>query len=149
MMPLVIVAHMLLEQLLRLLPVRKTHVEGPREALRKKNGKAASLGAGSPKFRVGIAIPADARTLCTMAADLRPIIDDIADRADDFLAGASNRSQGRAGIAELITMDFPELNAAEREAVIAGVMRVLEDEDFFGGEFVGDPFSDDEDADKD
>ena len=31
--------------------------------------------------------------------------------------------------------------------VIAGVMSVLEDEDFFGTEFVGDPFSDDETKD--
>jgi hypothetical protein len=82
-----------------------------------------------------------------MAADLRPIIDEIADQADDFLAGARDRAQARAGISELITMDYPDLTPPDRTAVITGVMRVLEDEDFFGGEFVGDPFSDDEDKD--
>jgi hypothetical protein len=79
-----------------------------------------------------------------MAADLRPIIDDIASRADDFLAGARDRAQGRAGVEELLTMDYGNLTPADRTIVITGVMSVLEDEDFFGTEFVGDPFKDDE-----
>lgn len=76
-----------------------------------------------------------------MTADLRPIIDDIANRADDFLAGTQDRSQARAGIEELITVDYPHLPPPDRALVVAGVMSVLEDEDFFGTEFVGDPFS--------
>ena len=80
-----------------------------------------------------------------MTADLRPIIDDIANRADEFLTGASNRSQARAGIEELITMDYQTLNPSDRTVVVTGVMSVLENEDFFGTEFVGDPFSDPED----
>jgi hypothetical protein len=79
-----------------------------------------------------------------MAPDLRPIIDDIANRADDFLAGTRDRKQARAGIEELITMDYPTLNPADRTVVTTGVMSVLEEEDFFGTEYVGDPFSDDE-----
>jgi hypothetical protein len=79
-----------------------------------------------------------------MAGDLRPIIDDIASRADDFLAGTRDRPQARAGIEELLTMDYPTLNPADRTVVVTGVMSVLEDEDFFGTEYVGDPFSDDE-----
>jgi len=82
-----------------------------------------------------------------MAHDLRPIIGEIADRADDFLANARDRAQGRAGISEVLTMDYPDLSPEERATVIAGVMRVLEAEDFFGPEFVGDPFSDDADDD--
>jgi hypothetical protein len=78
-----------------------------------------------------------------MAADLRPIIDDIANRADDFLAGAHDRTQARAGVEEVITMDYPTLNPTDRTVVITGVMSALEDEDFFGTEYVGDPFSDD------
>jgi hypothetical protein len=77
-----------------------------------------------------------------MTADLRPIIVDIADRADDFLSGASDRRQAQAGIEEVITMDYPTLNPPDRALVVAGVMSVLEEEDFFGTEFVGDPFSD-------
>ncbi len=83
-----------------------------------------------------------------MTADLRPIIADIASRADDFLAGSSHRAQARAGIEEVVTMDYPTLNPDDRKVVVGGVMNVLEDEDFFGTEFVGDPFSDPEDEDE-
>lgn len=82
-----------------------------------------------------------------MSADLRPIIDEIANRADDFLAGARDRAQARAGIEEVITMDYAGLTPQDRAAVITGVMGVLEEEDFFGTEFVGDPFADDEPED--
>ena len=84
-----------------------------------------------------------------MTADLRPIIDDIANRADDFLEAARDRVQARAGIEEVITMDYPTLNPMDRKVVVTGVMSVLEDEDFFGTEFVGDPFSDPDEADDD
>jgi hypothetical protein len=83
-----------------------------------------------------------------MSSHLRPIIAEIASRADDFLAGASDRAQARAGIAELLTMDYGQLESAERTVVIAGVMSVLEEEDFFGTEFVGDPFRDDDEEDE-
>jgi hypothetical protein len=84
-----------------------------------------------------------------MPADLRPIIEDIANRADEFLADTRDRTQARAGIEEVITMDYGTLNFADRKVVVSGVMGVLEDEDFFGTEFVGDPFSDPEDTDED
>ena len=79
-----------------------------------------------------------------MTADLRPIIDDIANRADEFLADTRDRAQARAGIEDVITMDYPTLLPPDRTVVITGVMGVLEEEDFFGTEFVGDPFKDDE-----
>lgn len=78
-------------------------------------------------------------------SDFTPIINEIADQADDFLAGARDRAQARAGISELITMEYPDLAPPERTEVIAGVMKILEEEDFFGGEFVGDPFADEDD----
>lgn len=84
-----------------------------------------------------------------MEIDLRPIIEEIASHADDFLDGVSDRAQARAGIAELITLDFVDLTPAQRTNVIAGVMAVLESEDFFGTEFVGDPFADEADHDSD
>ena len=84
-----------------------------------------------------------------MTADLRPIIDDIASRAEDFLAGARERTQARAGVEEVLTMDYPTLNHRDRALVTTGVMTVLEDEDFFGTEFVGDPFSERDDSDDD
>ncbi len=82
-----------------------------------------------------------------MSADLRPIIDEIAARADDFLTGARDRTHGRAGIEEVITMDYPTLSHQDRAMVVTGVMGVLEDEDFFGTEYVGDPFADTEEDD--
>lgn len=84
-----------------------------------------------------------------MPTDLRPIIDEIAGRADEFLAGTRDRGQARAGIEELLTMDYPTLNPMDRTVVVTGVMSVLEDEDFFGTEFVGDPFSDPDERDDD
>lgn len=75
-----------------------------------------------------------------MPADLRPIIDEIASQADDFLAGLTDRVHARAGIAELLNMDYPDLGPAERKTVSEAVMAILEAEDFFGTEFVGNPF---------
>jgi len=82
-----------------------------------------------------------------MPSDLRPIIDDIANRADDFLAGTRERPQARAGIEEILTMDYPTLSPVDRTVVVTGVMSVLEDEDFFGTEYVGDPFRDETEED--
>jgi hypothetical protein len=81
-------------------------------------------------------------------SDLRPIIAEIASRADDFLAGSPDRTHARAGIEEAITIDYPTLEPADRREVVAGVMHVLEDEDFFGIEFVGDPFTETDEADE-
>jgi hypothetical protein len=74
---------------------------------------------------------------------LAAIIAEIADQADEFLKGVTDRAQARAGIAEQINLDFFELNPADRKSVIEGVLSTLEAEEFFGIEFVGDPFSDD------
>lgn len=63
--------------------------------------------------------------------NLRDIIDSIASQADDFLAGASNRAEARAGVNELINADYFELSPADRKTVADGVMRILENEGFF------------------
>lgn len=81
-----------------------------------------------------------------MSNDLRSLIDDIANRADDFLSGVKSRQEARAGIEELLTTDFPDLAGKDRTAVINGVMAILEDEDFFGIEFVGDSPADSDEA---
>jgi len=80
--------------------------------------------------------------------NLRAIIDEIADRADDFLAGASNRAEARAGVNELINADYHHLGPAERRQVADGVMSILETEGFFdntpGGSAGGAADADDE-----
>ena len=77
--------------------------------------------------------------------NLRPIIDDIAGQADDFLAGCTDRAQARTGIAEFLTMEHPRLVAADRKLVTDHVMAFLEDEDFFSERFV-DSFDADQNA---
>jgi hypothetical protein len=84
-----------------------------------------------------------------MEIDLRPIIDEIAAQADDFLQGARDRAQARAGIQELLTIDYADLTPAARAKVTDGVMAVLEREDFFGTEFVGDAFKDEDSSEDD
>ncbi len=63
--------------------------------------------------------------------ELRRVIDEIARQADDFLAGAADRREARAGIAELINADFPGLAPPDRDKVATAVMAILEDEGFF------------------
>lgn len=63
--------------------------------------------------------------------NLRAVMDEIASEADDFLAGAANRKEARAGIDELINADYPQLSPAERKQVAEGVMGILENEGFF------------------
>lgn len=63
--------------------------------------------------------------------NLRSVIDEIASRADDFLAGAANRKEARAGVDELINADYPQLSPAERKQVAEGVMTILDNEGFF------------------
>lgn len=82
--------------------------------------------------------------------NLNAIIDKVADEADDFLAGASNRSEARAGIAELLNADYPQLSPADKARVTDGVMAILEDEDFFAGVGAGPGAAENEaDADAD
>jgi hypothetical protein len=65
------------------------------------------------------------------AMSLKPVIDDIADQADDFLDGVTTRADARAAISEQITIMYPTLTGSERAKVIEGVILVLEDEGFF------------------
>ena len=63
--------------------------------------------------------------------DLSAVIDEIVSRADDFLAGAADRKEAAAGIAELLNSDYPKLSPGERKKVTEGVLSILEDEGFF------------------
>lgn len=79
--------------------------------------------------------------------NLKPIIDRIADQADDFLDGVQSREQARAGISEMVTLYSASFPAEQRGQVIDGVMRVLENEGFFDHLRAGTPAEDDEDDD--
>lgn len=80
--------------------------------------------------------------------NLREIIDQIASEADDFLAGASNRAEARAGVNELINADYFSLTPPERQAVADGVMAILEEEGFFDSTPGGGTGDDDTDEDE-
>ncbi|MEY2881656.1 MAG: hypothetical protein RLZZ15_4036 [Verrucomicrobiota bacterium] len=77
-----------------------------------------------------------------VTAHLRSLIDELASRAEDFSADPPDRAQTKSALAEELTLDYPTLPAADRAAVVAGVMAALAEADFFGVEFVGDPFAD-------
>jgi len=78
--------------------------------------------------------------------NLRPIIDEIASQAEDFLDGVTSREQARAGIAELLTMDYAGLPPADRKLVSDHVMAILEDESFFNGGYAGFSFDDESES---
>jgi len=63
---------------------------------------------------------------------LRPIIDDIADQADDFLAGITTRAEARDAISAKLTAKHPVLSGIDRIKVIDGVLAILDQEEFFG-----------------
>lgn len=80
--------------------------------------------------------------------NLRPIIDDIAGQADDFLADCKDRAQARAGISEFLTLEHPRLVSADRKVITEHVMAILEEEDFFPERFA-DSFDADQNASDD
>lgn len=63
--------------------------------------------------------------------ELDPIISQICDQADDFLAGVTKRDEAKAGIAEFLTMHHASLSAADRRAVITQTLLILDREGFF------------------
>ena len=69
--------------------------------------------------------------------DLKSIVNEICDQADDFLAGVARRDEAKAGIAELLTMHYAKLSPVDRKSVIDQVMRVLDHEGFFDGSSSG------------
>ena len=78
--------------------------------------------------------------------DLRSIVNDICDQADEFLPDVRKRDEAKAGIAEWLTMQHLKLPPADKKAVIEQSMRILEAEGFFEG-VAGGRTGDDEDLD--
>ena len=63
--------------------------------------------------------------------DLKSIVSEVCDQADDFLAGVTKRAEARAGIAEWLTMHYSMMSPADKKAAIEQAMRILGNEDFF------------------
>ena len=79
--------------------------------------------------------------------DLRPIIVETASQAEEFLADDATRELGRAGIAEFIAAEYPQLGSADRKEVIERVMAILEDDDFFGTQYATGAFDEEPESD--
>ncbi len=80
--------------------------------------------------------------------ELNHIIAEITDQADEFLGDKPHRNHAQSALAALIERDYFELSAANRATVIAGVLAALEADERFGVEFVGDPFKDEPESEK-
>ena len=63
--------------------------------------------------------------------ELKAIVSEICDEADDFLAGVKRPDEARAGIAEWLTINHVKLPPADRKTVIEQAFRILSSEGFF------------------
>ena len=63
--------------------------------------------------------------------EIKSIVSDICDQADEFLAGVKKRADAKAGIEEWLTIHHLQLQPDERAVIIRHAMDVLESEEFF------------------
>jgi hypothetical protein len=63
--------------------------------------------------------------------DLRAIVNEICDQADEFLGDVARRDEARAGISEWLTMHHAKLPPADKKTIVDQSMRVLDNEGFF------------------
>lgn len=70
--------------------------------------------------------------------DLQPIVSEICDQADEFLAGVTKHAEAKAGIAEWLTIHHLKLPPADKKTVIDQAMRILDREGFFNASAGGD-----------
>ncbi|MBM3843054.1 MAG: hypothetical protein FJ397_07305 [Verrucomicrobia bacterium] len=76
-----------------------------------------------------------------MILDLRPLAQDLAQRAGDLLHPVPNRNEARRLLLEEIELEYPALGAAQRAQVVDWTLAWLEADDFFGVEYVGNAFA--------
>jgi hypothetical protein len=78
--------------------------------------------------------------------NLRPIIEDIARLAEDFITDRTDRAKARLDIVEFITLEHPRLAASDHRRVADQVLAILEADGFFPERFV-DSFDADQNMD--
>jgi hypothetical protein len=69
------------------------------------------------------------------------LIADLVARAEALLPGVTDRAVARTLLAEELALEFPQLGATVRHEIVAGAIAALEQDEFFGWEFCGDPFA--------
>ena len=73
--------------------------------------------------------------------DLRPLAQDLAQRAGDLLHPIPDRNGAKRLLLEEIGVEHPALGPGERAQLVAWTLALLEADDFFGVEYVGDVFA--------
>jgi hypothetical protein len=63
--------------------------------------------------------------------DLKSVVSEISDQADEFLADVTRREEAKAGIAEWLTIHYSMMPPADKKVVIDQTMRILGNEGFF------------------
>ncbi len=63
--------------------------------------------------------------------ELKGIVSEICDEADDFLTGVTRPDEAKAGIAEWLTIRYSMLAPADRKTITEQAMRILGNEGFF------------------
>ena len=63
--------------------------------------------------------------------NLKTVVPEICDHADDFLGGVTKRDEARAGIADWLTINYAGLSPTARKEVGDQAMRILGQEGFF------------------
>ncbi|MEN9812264.1 MAG: hypothetical protein RL479_950 [Verrucomicrobiota bacterium] len=76
-----------------------------------------------------------------MILDLRPLAQDLAQRAGDLLHPIPDRNGAKRLLLEEIEVEHPALGPGERAQLVAWTLALLEADDFFGVEYVGDVFA--------
>lgn len=76
-----------------------------------------------------------------MILDLRPLAQDLAQRAGDLLHPVPDRNEARRLLRDEIEVEHPGLGETARTQVVEWTLALLEGEDFFGVEYVGDAFA--------
>ncbi|MBM3865236.1 MAG: hypothetical protein FJ381_04955 [Verrucomicrobia bacterium] len=77
-----------------------------------------------------------------MIFDLRLLAQDLAQRAGDLLRPVPDRNGAKRLLLAEIEVEHPALGATERAQVADWTLALLEADDFFGVEYVGNPFAD-------
>jgi hypothetical protein len=75
------------------------------------------------------------------------LVEEIANRADDFLRGVTNPSEAHNAIVELLAIEHPALADEARRQIADAVKKILRNEDFFTMAAAAGGWSDDDDAD--
>ena len=78
--------------------------------------------------------------------NLKPLIDNIADQADELLEGCADPSEASSIILEHLTARHRALSIADRRKIAEQVIALLKNEGFFDGSASGDSW-DSDDAD--